>query len=58
MIEVVRDLPRLTKLDNNICKECQVGKQTKGTFRGKEKSSTRLLDLVHIDLWGSSRTRS
>lgn len=58
LTRVVRDLPRLNKPDNNVCKECQVGKQTKGTFRGKEQSSTTLLDLVHIDLCGLIRTRS
>lgn len=38
--------------------KCQVGKQIKSTFRGKEYSSTRLLNLVHTDLCGSNRTRS
>lgn len=51
----VRDLPRLTKSNNKIYKECQEGKQTRGTFKRMKQSSIKLLDLVHIEL--CSRTR-
>lgn len=54
----MRYLPRLTKLNNNICRECQFGKHKRGTYIGKEHSSIGLFDLVHTDLCGPTKTRS
>lgn len=52
---VVRDLLRLAN-DNKIYKECEVGKKTKGSYKGKEHLST--LDLVNADLHILTKTRS
>lgn len=58
VIYAVRDLLKLKKPVNNVCEECQVGKQIRSTFKVKEQSSIRLLELVHTDLCGPTRTRS
>jgi hypothetical protein len=49
-IQVVRDFPKITKPINAISKECQIGKQVRKSFKFKEQSTTRPLELVHIDL--------
>lgn len=54
----VRGLPILIKPFNLVCKECLKGKQTKVSFKSKEHSSTRPLQLVHLDLCGPTRTHS
>jgi len=53
--QVVRDLP---KPANPICKECQFGKQTRTSFKRKDKSIDGVLELVHKDLCGPTRIRS
>lgn len=40
-----------------MCKECQLGKLTKSTFKSKIYSSNGLLDLVHTNLCGPTMTR-
>jgi len=54
----VRDLPKLVKPTNSMCKECQLGKQSRATFKSKEQFSNGLLELVHTDLCGPARVRS
>lgn len=54
----VRHMPKITKPTNTICDEFQKGKQTKVSFKTKEYSTTRPLELVHTNLCGSTRTRS
>lgn len=49
-------MPILSKPTNTVCKKCLKGKQTKVSFKSKEHSSTRPLQLVHIDLCGPTRT--
>ena len=44
---------------NTICKSCQLGKQTRTSFKAKDKLSTRRpLQLVHMDLCGPARTKT
>ncbi|GLJ33801.1 hypothetical protein SUGI_0679410 [Cryptomeria japonica] len=57
-IKVVRGLPVLKKLDNTLCRECQLGKMSSSTFKGKSFTANNLLDLVHTDLYGPMKTRS
>ena len=54
----VRGLPRLKKPENVICKECQLGKMTKSSFKRKSFTSENILDLVHTDLCGPMGVQS
>jgi hypothetical protein len=49
--------PRITKPTNTLCKHCQQGKQTKTRFKSKEYSTTRPLEIMHIDLVGPTTTK-
>lgn len=55
---VVRNLPKITKPLNPICKHCQLGKQTSVRFKAKEHSTSKPLELVHTDLCGPTRNKS
>jgi hypothetical protein len=55
--ESVREMPQITKPTNTLCKHCQKGKQTKTKFKSKEYSTTRPLEIVHIDLVGPTTTK-
>ncbi|GLJ31052.1 hypothetical protein SUGI_0621390 [Cryptomeria japonica] len=55
---VVRDLPNIVKPVNLVCKECQLGKQTRISFKNKHHTLDGLLDLVHIELCGPTNVRS
>ena len=48
----VRGLPKLKKLDNIICKQCQLGKMVKLSFKSKAYTSKEILEIVHTDLFG------
>ena len=48
----VRGLPKLKKPDNIMCKQCQLGKMTKSSFKRKNYTSKEILELVHTDLCG------
>jgi hypothetical protein len=48
--EVVREMPQITKPTNTLCKHCQQRKQAKTSFKSKEYSTTRPLEIVHTDL--------
>ena len=55
----IRDKPAIKKPSNTICKACQLGKKTRISFKTKEILSTsRPLQLVHMDLCGPSRTKA
>jgi hypothetical protein len=55
--EAVREMPQITKPTNSLCKHCQQGKQTKIRFKSKEYSMTTPLEIVHIDLVGTTKTK-
>jgi hypothetical protein len=55
-LEAVKDLPRISKPQDSVCKPCQVGKQNRTQFKSKRFTSTeKPLQLVHMDLCGPSR---
>jgi hypothetical protein len=56
--QVVRDMPKITKPSNIICKQCQHGKQSRVSFKTKEYTTSKPLELVHTDLCGPTRTQS
>jgi hypothetical protein len=55
--ETFREMPQITKPTNILCKHCQQGKQTKTRFKSKEYSTTKPLEIVHIDLVGPTTTK-
>lgn len=54
--KAIRDLPRIVKPFDLVCRECQLGKQI-GTFKSIQDKYNEILDLVHTDLCGPTRTR-
>nr|GEW14642.1 hypothetical protein [Tanacetum cinerariifolium] len=56
--ELARNLPKL-KFDQHFCDACKMGKQAYASHKAKNiVSMTRCLELLHIDLFGSSVVRS
>ena len=55
--EAVREMSQITKPTNTLCKNCQQGKKTKTMFKSKEYSTTKPLEIVHIDLVGPTTTK-
>nr|KYP31345.1 Retrovirus-related Pol polyprotein from transposon TNT 1-94 [Cajanus cajan] len=57
--ELVIGLPKLKFSKEKLCDACQKGKQVKASFKSKNQiSTTRPLQLIHMDLFGPSRTMS
>lgn len=57
--DLVKGLPHITYEKEKLCDACQMGKQFKTSFKSKNHISTeRPLELLHIDLFGPTRTRS
>ena len=50
--EAVRDLPKIVKPLNSVCRHCQHGKKTKASFKTKEHMTSHPLEIVHTDLCG------
>ena len=46
----VKGIPKLKKPNNIMCKQCQLGKMTKSSFKIKTYMSTNILECVHTDL--------
>ncbi|GJV22651.1 copia protein [Tanacetum coccineum] len=56
--ELVRNLPKL-KFDQYFCADCKIGKQAHVSHKAKNVfSTTRCLELHHMDLFGPSAIRS
>jgi hypothetical protein len=55
--EEVREMPRIMKPTNTLCKNCQQGNQTKTRFKSKEYSTIRPLEIMHTDLFGPTTTK-
>ncbi|GJX51511.1 retrovirus-related pol polyprotein from transposon TNT 1-94 [Tanacetum coccineum] len=52
--ELVRNLPKL-KFDQHFCDACKMGKQAHASHKAKNiVSTTRCLELLHMDLFGPS----
>ena len=57
--ELVRGLPKISFEKDKVCEACQMGKQIKTSFKNKNFISTsRPLELLHMDLFGPLRTTS
>lgn len=57
--DLVVGLPKIKLSKYHLCDACQVGKQTRVSFKSKNIISTsRPLELIHMDLFGPSRTKS
>jgi transposase InsO family protein len=54
----VRNLPKIIKPSNAMCRHCQLGKQTRVRFKTKEYTTSKHLELFHTDLCGPTRTKS
>src|SRR3954471_8034524 len=58
-LNLVRGLPNLKYKSYALCEACQKGKFSKPAFKSKNGvSSSRTLELLHIDLFGSVKTAS
>ncbi|GJW59141.1 retrovirus-related pol polyprotein from transposon TNT 1-94 [Tanacetum coccineum] len=56
--ELVRNLPKL-KFDQHLCDACKIGKQAHASHKAKNiVSTTRCLELLHMDLFGPSAVQS
>ncbi|GJU45893.1 retrovirus-related pol polyprotein from transposon TNT 1-94 [Tanacetum coccineum] len=56
--ELVRNLPKL-KFDQHFCDACKIGKQAHVSHKAKNMvSTTRCLELLHMDLFGPFVVRS
>jgi hypothetical protein len=55
--ETTREMPRITKPTNTLCKHCQQGEKTNTMFKSKEYSTTRPLEIVHTDLVGPTTSK-
>ncbi|GJR15241.1 retrovirus-related pol polyprotein from transposon TNT 1-94 [Tanacetum coccineum] len=56
--ELVRYLPKL-KFDQYFCHACKIGKQAHASHKAKNiVSTTRCLELLHMDLFGPSAVRN
>jgi len=57
--DLVIGLPKIKFSKDHLCDACQMGKQTKISFKSKNfVSTTKPLELLHMDLFGPSRTKS
>jgi hypothetical protein len=54
----VRDMPKISKLENIVYKSCQFGKKSRVQFKAREHLTTPPLDLIYIDLCGLTSTQS
>ena len=59
-LNLVRGLPSLSYNIKDICSGCQLGKQTKSSFKNKTifTDFSKPLDLIHLDLFGPMSTMS
>ena len=48
----VRGIPSLKKHDVGLCKNCQIGKMGKTSFKRKNYQSEKVLEIVHTNLCG------
>ncbi|GKD20838.1 retrovirus-related pol polyprotein from transposon TNT 1-94 [Tanacetum coccineum] len=56
--ELVRNLPKL-KFENHFCDACNIGKQVHASHKAKNMvSTTKCLELLHMDLFGPSAIQS
>ena len=57
--KLVRGLPQMGVVTDKLCDTCKLGKQHKSSFNLKNCVSTsRPLQLIHLDLFGPTQTPS
>ena len=57
--ELIRAIPHIKFVKDNVCDACQLGKQKKDSFKPKNQISTsRPFQLIHMDLFGPIATSS
>jgi hypothetical protein len=56
--QVVRDMSEITKSSRSFNKQCQHGKQSRVRFKTKEYATSKSFELVHIDIFGPTITKS
>ena len=54
----VRGFPKLKKPNNVKCKQCQLGKMIKSSFKRKTYTFKEILEIVHTDLCGPIEVKS
>ena len=54
----VRNLPKIIKPPNYVCRHCLHGKQTKSSFKIKENTTSQPLEIIHTNLYGPTRNKS
>jgi hypothetical protein len=55
--QTVREIPKITKPKNTMCKHFQHGKQTKDEFKTNEYYMTKPLEIIHTNLCGPTRKK-
>jgi len=57
--DTIRSLPKLEIEEGKICGECQIGKQITMSYpRLQHQTTTRVLELLHMDLMGPMQVES
>ena len=51
-------IPKMCFGDKEFCEHCVYGKHHKRSFKTGSHTSKGILDYIHSDLWGPSRTKS
>lgn len=54
----VRGLAKLKNSENEMCKQCQLGKMTKSSCKRKTYTSSNIFELVHTNLCGTIDVQS
>ena len=54
---IVRNLPKIIKPPDYVCRHCLHRKQTKSSFNIKEYTTSQPLEIILIDLCGPTRTK-
>ena len=54
---VVRDLSKIVKPTNTICKECVLAKHNRASFPSKKFTTIAKLEIAHTDLSGPTKTK-
>jgi len=54
----MRGIPKITKPSCTICKYCEHGKKTHVSFKYKEFTPSKPLEIIHTDLCGPTRSQS
>lgn len=56
--KAVRDIPKIMKPYNPVCKECKMGKWVRTSFKSIQDKSNDVLDLINTDSCGPARVKS